>query len=251
MLTFSLQSGSNGNCIYVEAGGVRLVFDAGISGKCAQQRMVRHGRSMDRVDAVIISHDHGDHTRCAGVFARKFKLPLHMTARTHAVVRDTIGPLEKVHHFTAGDTLCFGDVRVHTVPTPHDAVDGVAFVVEHAGTRLGILTDLGHPFRGLRELMATLHACYIESNYDPEMLRNGPYPIHLQQRIRGEGGHLSNEESADLLDGLNSWRWAALSHLSEHNNHPEVALRTHRRRHGSRIPLHVAGRAETGPLLEV
>lgn len=254
MLTFSLQSGSNGNSIYVEADGVRLLFDAGISGTTAQNRMARHRRDIHRVDALLISHDHHDHVCCAGVFYRKFKLPIHITRPTYDRVRPQLGKLDpdRLHFFTAGQTLDFGALLVHTIPTPHDAVDGVAFVVEHRGTRLGILTDLGHPFRGLRPLLGRLHAAYIESNYDPEMLRNGRYPWELQERIRGSGGHLSNDESADLLDAVRAdWAWAALAHLSEENNHPRLAIQTHRRRHGERLPLHIASRSEVGPVLEL
>jgi len=117
-------------------------------------------------------------------------------------------------------------------------------VVEHAGRRLGILTDLGHPFPMLRELLPTLDAVYLESNYDPEMLANGPYPRALQDRIRGDGGHLSNDEAAALLKGCRRHRprWIALAHLSEHNNDPDLALDTHRRTLGGDYPLTIASR---------
>jgi phosphoribosyl 1,2-cyclic phosphodiesterase len=254
VLTFSLQSGSNGNSIYVEADGVRLLFDAGISGCTAEARMARHRRDIRRVDALLISHDHSDHVRCAGVFHRRFKLPLYISTRTYAAVKPQLGPLDpaRLHCFKAGQTLHFGDVRVHTVPTPHDAVDGVAFAVDYRGSRLGILTDLGHPFPGLSQVLSGLHAAYIESNYDPEMLRTGHYPWHLQERIRGAGGHLSNHESALLVNPVRErWAWAALAHLSEDNNRPEVAVTTHRRLHGHRLPLHVASRTQAGPVLEL
>lgn len=254
MLTFSLQSGSNGNSIYVEAGGVRLLFDAGISGKVAAQRMAGHGHDIRQVDAVVISHDHSDHIRCAGVYHRKFNLPLYMTPQTRLAVANGLGSIDnaRVHCFKAGQTLEFGEVRVYTIPTPHDAADGVAFVVEHNGVRLGILTDLGHPFAALKAVLPTLTAAYIESNYDPEMLQNGAYPWHLQERIRGTGGHLSNEESAELLEGvIENWSWAALAHLSEQNNHPKLALHAHKSRHGPKAKLHIASRYEVGPVLEV
>lgn len=252
MKTFSLQSGSNGNCIYVEAGDVRLLFDAGISGKTAAARMESHGRDIRDVTALILSHDHNDHVSCAGVFHRKFGLPLYMTAGTHAAVADQIGRVSGVRHFRPGDCLTFGDVRVHTLRTPHDAVEGVCFVVEHEGRRLGILTDLGHPFDALGPVLSELHAAYIESNYDVEMLEKGPYPYYLKQRIRGHGGHLSNAESAELVAtrgrGL---EWAVLAHLSAENNHPTIAMHTHRRTVGSSFPLLVASRTEVGPMLTV
>jgi phosphoribosyl 1,2-cyclic phosphodiesterase len=254
VLTFSLQSGSNGNSIYVEAGDVRLLFDAGLSAKRSSERLALHGREIQDIDALLISHDHSDHSRCMGVLQRRFNLPVYLTRRTFDAIAGQVGELQPscLHFFEAGESLQFGDMRVHTLPTPHDAADGVVFVIEHRATRLGILTDLGHPFGALRSLLPTLHAAYIESNYDPEMLRNGPYPWHLQERIRGNGGHLSNDECAELLDGvIEKWAWAALSHLSQENNHPECALSTHHRRHGTRSRLHVASRHQAGPLMEV
>ncbi len=250
MLTFSVQSGSNGNCIYVEAGDTRLLFDAGVAGRHAEGRMRVHDRDIRQVDALIISHDHNDHVRCCGVLHRKFKLPVWMTSPTHAAVRCDLGPMQPVNYFASGETLRFKDVLVHTLPTPHDAADGVAFVVEHAGKRLGILTDLGHPFDALCALMPTLDAMYLESNYDPHMLENGPYPYYLKNRIAGRQGHLSNQESAEVLRRANGrLQWAVLSHLSAENNTPQLAMETHRRTVGATLPLQVASREFCSDLL--
>ena len=252
MITFSLQSGSNGNCIYVETGGVRLLFDAGISGRMAEGRMRVRGREIRDVHAVLLSHDHSDHVRCAGVFQRKFKLPLFMTRRTHEAIRPCLGETSNVRYFEAGESICFGKVRVHTLRTPHDAVEGVGFVVEHEGRRLGILTDLGHPFRELGEVLGSVDAAYLESNYDPQMLETGRYPLPLKRRIRGSGGHLSNFESAELLRAAGGrLRWAALAHLSEENNTPELAFETHRNRLGSGFPLYLAPRYDVSPVFEI
>lgn len=244
MITFSLQSGSNGNAIYVEADGVRLLFDAGISGVAAERRMAVHGRDIRDVDALIISHDHSDHTRCAGVYQRKFSVPIHMTRATHDAARWCLGNVHDVRHFASGASLTLGGVRVHTIRTPHDAADGVAFVVEGDGKRLGILTDLGHPFDGLDALLASVDAAYLESNYDPAMLAGGSYPPHLKARIRGAGGHLSNDEAAGLLKGCGRKRpaWIAVAHLSEHNNRPELAVAAQRRAVGETYPVFHAPR---------
>jgi phosphoribosyl 1,2-cyclic phosphodiesterase len=255
MITFSLQSGSNGNCIFVEAGDARLLFDAGISGIQAQRRMAAHGRDIGDVTAVIVSHEHSDHTRSLGIFQRKFGLPLYVTRRTWRVLTrwDSIGPVRDIRHFDSGGVLRFGDVVVHAVSTPHDAVDGHAFIVEHEGRRLGVLTDLGHPFRALASLFGELDAAYLESNYDPKMLREGPYPAQLKARIRGERGHLSNDEAGQLIRSCRSsrLRWVALSHLSETNNEPEIALRTTRSYVGRAFPLHLAGRYDVSDVFEV
>jgi phosphoribosyl 1,2-cyclic phosphodiesterase len=251
MYAFSLQSGSNGNCIFVDADGVRLIFDAGIGAREAERRLQAAGGTLRCADALIISHNHTDHVRSAGAFHRLFGVPLYMTHGTQEVVRHVLGRTEPVGCFRPGRTLRFGEVAVQTVPTPHDGAEGVAFVVEQEGRRLGILTDLGHVFAGLERLLPTLDAVLIESNYDPDMLEDGPYPRELKERIRGPGGHISNEESAALLAASANGRlqWACLAHLSETNNTPRLALAAHRAVLGKRLPLHVASRYEsTGPL---
>ena len=254
MRAISLQSGSNGNVIYVEAAGVSLLFDAGISGKRADQRLAQRGRDIRDVAGLLISHDHADHISCAGIYQRKFRLPLHVTANTFAAAEAKygLGTLYDVRHFDAGAALHFNGVAVETVPTTHDAQEGVAFVVDDGERRLGILTDLGHVFDGLDAVIASLDACLIESNYDPRMLETGPYPHHLKQRIRGPHGHLSNVEAAELLrPHTDHLQWACLGHLSEQNNAPHVALATHRHILGDAFPLYVAGRYGVSDVFEL
>lgn len=254
MKVIVLQSGSNGNCIYVETKGVRLLFDAGISGTQAQSRLAAHGRDIADVHALVVSHDHRDHSCCMGIYQRKFGLPIHVTKGTLTIAskKEKLGPLNDVRYFTSGSTVEFGSVRVETIRTPHDAVDGVAFVVDDGTKRLGILTDLGHPFERLAAVMKTLDAVVLESNYDPEMLANGPYLESLKQRIRGPGGHLSNVESAELLRGVsNRLKWACLAHLSEENNDSDLAVDTHHRVLGKRLPLFVASRYDATDVLEM
>jgi len=247
MIAISLQSGSNGNCIYVETGGVKLLIDAGITGVQAEERLAAHGRDIRQVDAVIISHDHGDHIRHAGVFQRKYGLPIFVTPATLAAAssRCSLGKLKDVRHFRSSDTLRFGEVTVYAVPTPHDGVDGSVFVIESGGKRLGVLTDLGHVFKDLLHIVSSLDAVFLESNYDPTMLAAGPYPAYLKQRIKGPKGHLSNQEAAELLcraSESNRLQWACLAHLSEQNNHPDVALKTHHEVMAGCVPLYVADR---------
>ncbi|MBI5741384.1 MAG: MBL fold metallo-hydrolase [Nitrospirae bacterium] len=244
MLAISLQSGSSGNCIYVETEGVKLLFDAGISGLQASRRLAACGRDIRGVDALIISHDHADHIRHAGVYQRKFGLPVFTTPRTleSGCAAHSLGRLDNVEFFHSGEKLRFNRVSVQTIPSPHDGVDGVAFVVSSGEKCLGILTDLGHVFKDLVSVMTSLDAVFIESNYDPEMLARGPYPAFLKRRIAGPRGHLSNIESAELLQSGSRLKWACLAHLSGSNNHPVTALRTHRAVLGAGLPLYTADR---------
>ena len=254
MHVISLQSGSNGNCTYVEAGGVRLLVDAGISGSKARKRLAMHGRDVAGVDAVLISHDHVDHCRSMGIFHRKFSLPVYATAKTYqAARRYGLGQIDDLQHFTAGETLRFGEVTVETTATPHDGADGVVFVVDDGRRRLGILTDLGHVFEELEDIIRSLDAVLLESNYDPAMLANGPYPQWLQERVEGPGGHISNFEAAEVLQSSapKRMKWACLAHLSEANNTPALALKTHRQVLGKRMPIYVASRYEATDVMEL
>jgi len=254
MRAISLQSGSNGNCIYVEAGRAKLLLDAGISGVKAQQRLAGNGLDIRDVDAVIISHDHSDHIRCAGIYQRKFGLPIYVTSRTlqASLRRCNLGRLTDVRNFRPRDALSFDGATVETFPTPHDGVDGVAFVISAEGKRLGVLTDLGHAFDELPAVIASLDAVILESNYDLRMLETGRYPEFLKARIRGSGGHLSNAECADLLAAAGTdLRWACLAHLSEENNAPDIAMAVHRETLGEAFLLHVASRYGPSDVLEV
>ena len=235
MEVISLQSGSSGNCVFVRIGQTRLLFDAGISGRKAQTRMALHGHDIHEVDALIISHDHSDHISGIGPVHRRFGMPIHMTRSTQRVVekKRATGKLSQVENFHAGDLISFPGVNVHTIPTPHDAVDGVCFVVEDIaqGTHFGLMTDLGHHFRKLNDWIGDLDALMIESNYDLPMLRDGFYPNHLKERIHGEGGHLSNTDAAKLVRDYagEHLQWVCLAHLSDENNTPEIAEETCRK----------------------
>ncbi|RMG00222.1 MAG: MBL fold metallo-hydrolase, partial [Planctomycetota bacterium] len=143
-------------------------------------------------------------------------------------------------------------LRVETIRTPHDAADGVAFVVDDGCRRLGILTDLGHPFPELDGVLESLDAVLLESNYDPRLLETGDYPAFLKDRIRGRHGHLSNDECAQLVRRYGKrLRWVCLGHLSDENNTPQHAERTFRRHVGEKLPFDVAPHYEPGRLLRV
>ena len=149
-----------------------------------------------------------------GIFHRKFGLPIYATAKTSgAASRYGLGEIEDLRHFAAGETLQFGRVTVETIWTPHDGVDGVVFVVDDGQRRLGILTDLGHVFTALEAVIGSLDAVLLESNYDPDMLANGPYPEFLKQRIEGPGGHISNFEAAEVLKSSASKRMSLFQHI--------------------------------------
>ncbi|MGE3317533.1 MAG: MBL fold metallo-hydrolase, partial [Planctomycetaceae bacterium] len=206
-------------------------------------------------DGLNLSPEHSDQSSGMGDFHRQFHIPVPVTEKTLVAARRhrKLGAIEGIRHFEQGARLQFGEVTVETIPTPHDGVDGVAFVVDDGQQRLGILTDLGHVFEGLKDVIASLDAVILESNYDPVMLSRGTYPEAIKQRIRGAGGHLSNRECAELLDRAATGRlkWICLAHLSGENNTPEKSLGAHREVLGARYELLVAGRDATTDVLEI
>ncbi len=254
MKAISLQSGSNGNCIYVETSTMKLLIDAGLSARETQRRLECLGRRISDINAVLISHEHVDHSSSASVLCNRFGIPTYITPATEEALcrRRGCRCLSQARHFTSGSVLDFGPVKVETVPTLHDSVDGSAFVIEDQGLRLGILTDLGHVFKGLENVVRSLDAVFLESNYDPQMLKNGGYPVFLQRRIAGPGGHISNDESARLIaDTGKIYSWVCLAHLSKANNAPELAVSVHRGIVGMTQPYHVAPRDRIGEELTV
>lgn len=253
MEVISLQSGSNGNSFYVKAGDREFLFDAGINGSVAERRLAQHGKDIRTVEGLFISHGHRDHCRAMGIYHRKYGHPVFVTTPTLAQARrdHNLGTITDLHIFQSGDSLDFGDVQIHTVKTPHDADDSVAFIIEHQDRRIGILTDIGHAFKGLAEILSQLDAVVIESNYDPKMIQTSRYPIWLKRRVQGPGGHLSNDDAAVAIrdSGIHHLQWICLCHLSEENNHPDIAVQTHRRVLGEELPIHVASRYDVGDVM--
>jgi phosphoribosyl 1,2-cyclic phosphodiesterase len=245
----SLQSGSVGNCYFVESGDVRLLLDAGITATRTVDRLASIGVDITTIQGIVISHAHSDHINGTGVLHRRYNIPVWMTNGTyqHATTTSNIarklGRLNEPHLFHARETLQFGTLALETISTPHDVPDSVCFVLDNGTSRLGIMTDLGCRFLGLDGIIATLDGVLLESNYDKEMLETGPYPEELKQRIRSDSGHLSNDDAAELIYKYGQrLRWACLGHLSEKNNTPEKALDTHRKIIGTNLNIFTASR---------
>lgn len=221
-----LASGSKGNAIYVEGGGSRLLIDAGLSARELTARLDGIGVQGNQLDGLLVTHEHGDHCRGLGPMARRFDLPVFVHPETHAAL-PSAGKLPTLHMFETGDVLSLGGMRVVTFPVTHDAVSPLGFVIETDEGKVGIATDLGIATRLVMQHLKGCRVLILESNHDEGMLHEGPYPWHLKQRIRSRHGHLSNRDSAALLETL-LWEGLEavfLAHLSETNNHPALAER--------------------------
>ncbi|MBE6427617.1 MAG: MBL fold metallo-hydrolase [Planctomycetaceae bacterium] len=253
MKILSLQSGSSGNCIYLESGGTQLLFDAGISGVCAQNRLLRHGIDIRHVHGLFITHDHRDHTASVNVFHRRFKIPIWMTTRTMEAVRDKgIRVPGNIQNFSANTRFRFRNLSIEAISTTHDAADGVCFVVDDGSVRFGICTDLGTVFPQLPKLLDSLDGVLLESNYDPEMLENGFYSAGAKARITSDFGHISNFEAATLLaEHGQNLKCVMLGHISHENNTEELVLETHRQVLGRDFKCVLAPHFEASEIVEI
>ncbi len=254
----TIASGSSGNCVFAEHSGGAILIDAGISGKKIAEGLKHIGRNPSCLRGIFVTHDHTDHVNAAGIMARRYNLPLLMSRGTLEGSRHKLGKVARVECFRAGDKFSYEGFEIETIPTPHDGVEPVALVLNRGKTRAGVLTDLGHKFDALREVLATLDGAVLESNYDPVMLKNGPYPAYLQNRIRSDAGHISNEEAAQLVQEHASARLKVvlLAHLSQNNNTPDIAMKTFYAKaeeflKGEGVKVSVAPRHEPSPMMRL
>jgi phosphoribosyl 1,2-cyclic phosphodiesterase len=239
-----LASGSRGNCAIVASERTRILVDAGVSCRETFKRMKSLGvkspdmRSQEieprSLSAIVITHEHSDHVYGLATLAKKLRIPVFMTGATHQAwsraVRNQVGErpkLEKFECFESGRSFQIGDIAVRPFTIPHDAADPVGFTFRCEGVKIGIATDLGYLPASVRDHLRGCDVLVLESNHDLEMLRVGPYPWSVKQRVMSRVGHLSNEALADFFrnDYDNSATFVVLAHLSEENNHPEIARR--------------------------
>ena len=221
-----LGSGSGGNAVLVESGRHRVLLDAGFSCRQLEVRMAALGFDPRTLDAVFLTHEHRDHTVGADVFVRRYGLPVFATEGTLRHARLSDGAARFGRAIYSGRPFEAAGFRVEPFAVPHDAHEPVGFVLEDArGCRLGLAADLGTRSRLAWGRLRELDALILETNHDLQMLRSGPYPWVLKQRVAGRHGHLSNSDAADGLVELLGDRLATvvLYHLSRTNNRPELA----------------------------
>lgn len=251
-----LGSGSAGNATLIEGGGARLLLDAGFSSRDLAARLLAVGVEPHRLDTVLVTHEHADHVRGASLFSRTHRVSVRCTARTlRAASLDRQG-LHRHLPVEAGMPFVIGDLTITPFPVPHDAVDTVGYVFETNGTRVAYATDFGHAADAVRERLRDADILMLESNHDVDMLRTGPYPQVVKDRVLGRHGHLDNDTAAGLASEAATDRTArvVLLHLSRTNNRPDVALGTWRGRFdrdGRRAPaLHAAAQDRPSPWFE-
>lgn len=220
----SLGSGSKGNATLVCDGETRLLVDCGFGMREAERRLARLGLHPSQLDAILVTHEHGDHISGVGALARRHGMPVYLTPGTWRSGR--LGKVPRQHWITPQASFAINGVDIDPITVPHDAREPVQFRFRAHGKSLGVLTDLGHPTEHVVEAFHGCDALILECNHDVRMLAEGPYPPSLKRRVGGNWGHLANCQAAALLPrlGLDRLQRIVCSHLSEHNNSPERVL---------------------------
>jgi phosphoribosyl 1,2-cyclic phosphodiesterase len=240
-----LASGSKGNCSIVAGGRTRILVDAGLSARATMKRMKAIGEDPG-LSAILISHEHSDHIYGLATLAKKLCVPVYVTGATHEACRKIFRQQRgapwncaQLETFTAGDSFHIGDIAVSSFTVPHDAADPVGFTFRAEGVQLAIVTDLGYLPASVRQHVRGCDVVMLESNHDVEMLRVGPYPWSVKQRVMSRVGHLSNDALAEFFssDYDGNAAFVVLAHLSEQNNHPELARQAAERALGRRRTL--------------
>jgi phosphoribosyl 1,2-cyclic phosphodiesterase len=219
----SLGSGSAGNALVVQSGGTCVLVDCGFTVQETVLRLARLGLEPSELDAILITHEHGDHIGSSGALARRYRIPTYMTTGTRLGARDPNYP--EIREFQTGIRIAIGDLEIEPFTVPHDAREPSQFIFADGACRLALLTDAGHVSPHMVRIVSGVGALLLECNHDPALLATGPYPARLKRRVGGPYGHLSNADALRLLQQIDSRRLqhAVGMHLSGKNNTPELA----------------------------
>ncbi len=232
MQLYSIASGSSGNCIYAGDDERGFLVDVGTSLKKVREGLDAQGLSLERLDGILITHEHSDHVAGLGALLRKFPVPVYGTADTIGKIWEkcnmkNVSP-ELFHSIRSGEDFEINDYIIHSFSISHDAVDPVCYTLEKNNAKVGVATDMGTYDDHIIENLADCDVVLLEANHDINLLQVGPYPYSLKMRILGDKGHLSNDASARLIKEIvhKGLKTVILGHLSEHNNFPELAYNT-------------------------
>ena len=219
-----LGSGSKGNSTIVCSSTTTLMIDNGFSLKETELRLQKLSLQPQKIDAILVTHEHQDHIKGVGPLARRYDIPVHMSHGSWKPHR--LGELPQLHKISAHRNFSIGDIEVIPFPVPHDSAEACQFRFQHGHKSLTMVTDCGKPTPHIIDIAKQSDALIIECNHDSQMLDQGPYPTSLKQRVSGGWGHLSNAQAADLTRAVyhSQIQYLVAAHLSEQNNQPHLAI---------------------------
>jgi len=221
----SLGSGSKGNATLIQNNSTTIMVDCGFSVRETEKRLERLNQAPSDITALFVTHEHGDHIRGVGPFARKYNLPVCMTRGT--AKWNGLGEIPNLRYISVEENIEIGDLCINSYTVPHDANEPCQFIFTTNKSRFAMLTDVGHCTQYIKEQLKNCDALLLECNHDRTMLFNGTYPTSLKERVAGLYGHLSNEQASELLNEIQHDKLLSVSvaHVSEKNNSKELALK--------------------------
>lgn len=264
LLLCSIASGSSGNCYLVATQETKILIDAGVSGKKITKGLERVGLKPEEISAILITHEHIDHTKGAGVFSRKNNTPVYANDKTWKHMGKNVGKVseDNIKTFTTGENFYLNDIMIKPYLIPHDAVEPVGFSFYKNDLQISFATDIGNMTEAILDEIIHADFLVLEANHDIEMLKMGRYPWYLKQRILGSKGHLSNIDAGKALIHIlkkhKKERQVLLAHLSHENNFPEMAYQTiknileeEKYYIGKDISIHTAMREEISEIFNI
>ena len=240
-----LFSSSSGNALYVSGGGAHILVDAGGTGAQMEAALKHINVELAMIDGILITHEHSDHIKSAGVLSRKYDIPVYANPATWRAMDAKVGNIAEKNRKLFNQSFYIKDMLIEPFSIPHDAADPVCYALSHGGIKLATVTDLGHATKRLLSKIAGANVVLLEANHDEHMLKSGSYPQYLKQRILGTRGHLSNLMAAKAAHELVTMgvKGIMLAHLSEQNNTPEAAyyeVKEYLLKNGIEVGRHVA-----------
>lgn len=224
-----LGSGSSGNSIYIESKQSNILVDAGFSGKVIKEKMEKIGKNIDKIKALLVTHEHGDHIASAGILVRRHKMPIYITRESFLAGEKKLGTIDDAFVNFIEKEFKIDDLNVKIIDVLHDAQRTVAFLIESdCGKRIGIATDIGHADNAIKFYFQNLDILIIESNYDYNMLMTCAYPADLKSRIKSNRGHFSNEDCGKFITEVyhEKLKKVYLVHISRDSNTKDLAYKT-------------------------
>lgn len=258
MLKFcSLYSGSSGNSFFIQSDNAKILVDAGVSCKKIVDALASLNIAIENIDAILITHEHTDHTQSIGTISKKYDIPVYANKKTWKAMPKQIDKIDKknIYYFNSNKLFKFKDLNILPFSIPHDAADPCGFSISKGDSKISIATDIGHMDNNVLENLKNSNFLLLESNYEPDVLRYSRYPFHLKQRISSSLGHLSNIDAGKTINYLADYGLenAMIAHLSNENNFPELAYKSVLEQidQNKKLHLEVASRVEPSKFFEV